>query len=400
MRVLHVIPSVSPRRGGPSVAVVQMVKTLASRGVNVEIATTNDHGNDTLDVPLNEQVEFQGATVRFFQRFSPPVNPVREFAWSSPFRRWITSNISRYTIVHAHAIFSFVPTFTMLSARRQSVPYIVRPLGQLDEWSLTQAKHKKALYMSLLERKNINGAARIHCTSKNESETISRLGLIPKREIIPHGILQTQPPPEAASKLREKYSLPKNQPILLFLSRLHPKKGFDILIPALSKYSEHPFSLIIAGQGTSDYESNLRHEIEKNGLARNTIFAGFVEGENKSLLLAGADLFVLPSYDENFGIAALEALAHGLPVLLTNTVDLADFVQKEHAGFVCGASSDGIVSGLDQAFSSFDTIRDPAFRNGIKEKTERQFDWQVVASRLESVYQNITSAPPFSNRNC
>jgi len=168
LKVLHVIPSVASCRGGPSKAVIDMVSSLRKQEVDSEIATTNDNGRITLDISLNSLIVYQGVPVRFFARFSPPIHAVREFAYSISFSNWLSKNIDNYDVIHIHAIFSYCSTYAMSLARKKRIPYVVRPIGQLQKWSLAQSQTRKKWYLKYIERSNIESASMVQYTDDSE----------------------------------------------------------------------------------------------------------------------------------------------------------------------------------------------------------------------------------------
>ena len=168
MRVLHVIPSVGPLRGGPSQVVLEIVRSLNQTGVQAEIVATNDNGPGLLDVPLGAKTVFAQAPVWFFPRFSPRLSLVREFAYSTALTRWLGQNMDRYDLIHVHAFFSYASTAAMMMARRKNIPYLVSPHGLLCEWSLQQSASRKKLYLALIERRNLNGSAGLEYAAEQE----------------------------------------------------------------------------------------------------------------------------------------------------------------------------------------------------------------------------------------
>ncbi len=388
MRILHIIPSVAPCRGGPSKAIIEMVCALNALGVKSEIASTNDACADKLDVTLKELTQYKGAPIRFFDRYSPSISAINEFQYSRSFVKWLRIHIHDYDLVHVHAIFSFCSTYTMWLARKKGVPYIVRPIGQLEKWSLEQAATKKKVYLSVIEKRNLLSADAVHFTALSESE--QALNLLPslKSKFIPLGIDLPKTIPDAAIKLRKQYQLDSSIPIIVYLSRIHPKKGLELLFESLASLDGKPFKLIIAGDGDSNYIAQLKLKAQQLGISKQLIWAGFITGKNKDLLLQGADLFTLASYSENFGIAVLEALASGTPALVTEGVALSREIKQNNLGYVSTISIESIRKTLIEALNDIDRRSNTASKRN-REYIQNHYQWPIIATQLQKLYKSI-----------
>ncbi|TAF07522.1 MAG: glycosyltransferase [Nostocales cyanobacterium] len=385
MKVLHIIPSISPKLGGPTQVVLNLVRALRAEGINVEIATTNDDDGLLLDVPLSECVEYQGLPVWFFPRAAR----IKAFLPSSAFTQWLWQNIKNYDILDNHYLFSYLPTCAAVFAQWQQVPYTVRIMGQLTPWALAQSKFKKQVYSYLIEGRNLNHAAAIHCTSVGEMEDAIKFGVKPPKIVLPLGVNPPTLISNAKSKLRHQYNITTEVPIVLFLSRLHYKKRPELLIQTLGELAkqQQKFHLLIAGSGEDNYIQSLENMAASVNIKNQTSFVGFVSGYDKDLLLQGSDLFVLPTYSENFGIALAEAMVSGLPIITTPGVQIAPEIAEAKAGIIV----EGEIESLKYAIADLvnhPQIREEMGKNGRMLALE-SYSWQTVAKQLASAYQDI-----------
>ena len=163
-----------PFAAGPTEAVLGTVRALNDRGVCAEIVTTNDNGMGLLDVPFGQCTEHAGVPIRFFPRFDSPFEVIREFAFSASLTRWLERHLADYDLLHVHAFFSYASTAAMLMARRKRIPYLVRPLGLLCEWSLRQSAWRKNAYLAFVERSNLDHSAGLEYTAEQELHEANR----------------------------------------------------------------------------------------------------------------------------------------------------------------------------------------------------------------------------------
>lgn len=394
MRILHIIPSISPRRGGPSQAVLAMVAAQRKLGLEAAILTTNDDGPTELqELPLQRWCEVNGVPVFLCRRWSPPVAALREFAIAPSLLPWLDAHLRDYDLLHVHALFSFPSTAAMALARRRRVPYILRTIGQLQRWSLARSAGRKQLMLRLIEWRNLEGAAALHFTSAAEQEEAADLGLTTRGFVLPLGVetpTATDPPIGASS------SSATDMPVQwLFLSRLHPKKQLHHLLEALALVrQQNPaarWQLHIAGDGDPTYTAALRQQASHLGLEPCLQWHGFVAGESKEALLHQADWFVLPSAAENFGIAAAEALAHGVPVLLAPGVALAQLVVEADAGHCVDPSPTALAEALQQHALHPPS---PARRQAARRLAAERFSWPAITQALREQYRTILFPPP------
>lgn len=385
MKVLHVIPSIAACRGGPSVAVKSMVRGLIAEGVDAAVLTTNDAGKSVLDVECGRWVNHDGVPVFFLDRWSPPVAALREYAFSPAAVPWFDQHLQACDLLHAHALFSHLPSAAMRRARREGIPYLLRPLGLLEEWSLRRRWARKRLHLAFMDSANIRGAARLHFTSESERAK-SRYQQGRPAIVVPLGVATPARIPDAREIVCRRLEIGEG-PVLLFLSRWHEKKGIEILLEAWGRVGRGGGTLVLAGAGDSGYERAVRARIQALPPGVRVVTPGFVEGEWKAALLQGADCFVLPSASENFAIAAAEALAAGAPVVTTAAVGVADAILREEAGWIVAGDAAALAQVLANALSDPAELR----RRGdaARRLARRDYSESAAVRALAAAYAEI-----------
>ncbi len=389
MNILQIIPSVSLVYGGPSQMVLGLSKALAKAGLNVTIITTNsngDIGQEPLNVPLQTPIKQDGYTIIYF-----PCSPFRRYKFSFDLLTWLNKNAHNYDLAHIHALFSPVTTLAASLCRFNKLPYLLRPLGTLDPADLRKKSLLKKCYGNLLEKPNLKGAAAIHFTSEEEAKISHRFGIKTKDLVIPLGVEISDTLP-TLNYARENLNISHDIPLLLFMSRVEPKKGLDLLIPALEHLLQDNilFHFVLAGNNPQDeiYEQKIKDKISNSSLNNCTTITGFVSGEMKLALLQDADLFILPSYYENFGIAVAEALIYKTPVVISNRVYIWEDIKKYDAGWISNCEIRDLTTQVKLALKDIN-LRKIKGENGVKLAQEK-YSWQAIAQTLINVYQDIS----------
>ncbi|MFB8792011.1 MAG: hormogonium polysaccharide biosynthesis glycosyltransferase HpsP [Potamolinea sp.] len=387
LKILQIVPSISLVYGGPSQMVKGLSQALASQGVEVTVLTTDsngDKGQPPLDVPLNQPVKQDGYEVRYFH-----CSPFRRYKFSFDLLRWLWEHATEFDLAHIHALFSPVSTAAATVARYKKLPYILRPLGTLDPADLRKKRRLKQVYAALLERQNLAGAAGIHFTSVQEAKISERFGTSSNDIVIPLGVKPQVFTSEY--QIRRQLGISDDLPLLLFMSRIDPKKGLNLLIPALEKLLQEgrSFQFVLAGTNPQDpdYEKQIQEQIKASPLSNCTTITGFVTGELKQTLLQNADLFVLPSYYENFGIAVAEAMVAGTPVVISDQVHIWEEIRNTEGGWVCNCEVDALTQVLREALQDVGERQ----RRGANAQAYalKHYSWEAIAIAMIQAYGQI-----------
>jgi glycosyltransferase involved in cell wall biosynthesis len=352
-----------------------MCRALSAQGVDTFLVSTNADGAGQLDVPVAAQVRWQDIPAIFFERdFSESLK------YSHSFGAWIGRHVADFDLVHIHGFLSHLCLSAAAAARKAGIPYVIRPLGTLAPWSLEQKGLKKRVLLALGARRALEAASAIHCTSEEERRGVEAAFPSTRCVVIPLGLDSTWL--ENSPNGNDKSNDP---PTVLAMSRLHPKKNLEALIEAFTLTANEPWRLVIAGSGDADYTRRLEGLAQKSGVNR-VHLTGWADGARKRALISGASLFALVSWQENFGISVLEALASGVPALISDRVDIAPLVQERGAGWVVEPTVQAIAQGLASA------MRDDAERHsraGAARILAQAFAWPGIADSIVKLYAGL-----------
>lgn len=380
MKILHVATDIQIASGGVAAAACGMAEAVAARGNDVTIACLNRGGT-----PLQPH----GVAV---QSFAPDRNS--SLLPSVKLREYLQNNVAQYAVVHIHGLWQHPSHYAAAAARQFRVPYILAPHGMLDAGSLAMGRRwAKSVAWFLWDSALVSGASAIHCL--NEAEIRCSPALSDTRNaVIGNGVAGAaldNPPVRGLWRREMEGTLgDRDRPIALFLSRIHPKKGLERLLPHWPKLlKRHPrLLLVIAGTGDPDHVARVERAVAQYGLTNAVLFVGQLSGAAKSRALADADVFILPSYQEGFSMAISEAMAAGLPVVITRECNF-DEVEEVGAGAVIGH---GDMAAFASAVAGM--LENPAARtitggNGKRLVRER-FSWEAAAEKLEQLYQAVS----------
>jgi glycosyltransferase involved in cell wall biosynthesis len=383
LRVLHVLNSISPQNGGPTHALWLMLRAARSLGMSADVATTNGDANgNRADVSLDCFLDVQGFRVRYFRC------QTRFYAVSLPMLRWLWTRVRDYDVIHVHGLFTFAPIAAAWCARLRRVPYIVVPHGVLNLWGRENRRPVlKRASIFCVERPLLRHASSVQFTSNRELEEFTDLGIGVKSEVIAHPVsIESAETAAVPADIAPALNALAGRPAVLFLARIHPIKGLDLLLQAFAGVRRlHPAAvLLIAGSGEPELVNALRRLALDLGIGESVRWIGFVEGPLKRWLLERANVFVLPSWSENFGLAVAEAMAAGVPVVVTKGVGIAEIV----AAAGCGCVTDNTASSLQRAIESLLADAATAARMGQagKQAVRGELSLARFAQRLQSLY--------------
>lgn len=383
MRVLQILPHVSPESGGPG-SLTAFARCLTRHGVDTTVLTTNAAPEGRLEVPLNRRVIRDGAAYIFHNVW--PIGGRWNVAPSitSTLRR----TIATYDVVHIHWLYDFACLAAARAAVAAGVPFVLQPHGSLDPHLRRKSRLVKTVYLATLGHSLLNKAAAIVFTSEQERQLAS---YGPRRPewVVPAGLdgslFEHLPPP---GQFRAAFPA-VDGPFLLFVGRLSPQKGLDLLLAAHARIArERPnLWLVVAGPDYRGYASQVHAMAREHGIESRVLVTGMLPFELKLAAYVDAELFVLPSYAENFGLVITEALACGLPVVMSDQVNIHQEMAAAGAATVVECTVDSLTAGIESALADSGLRRRMATLGPALVRAD--YTWEALMPMLMNRYREL-----------
>ncbi|MBE9041618.1 glycosyltransferase [Oscillatoriales cyanobacterium LEGE 11467] len=384
MNILMTAPALGSVYGGPSKSIVKLAEALGNQNLKVDLVATNANGNIKLKVPLQTWISKNKYRIRYF-----PFLKVKDYKISYSLGRWLFKNVKNYDLVQTNSIFSASMLPVYWACQKQDTPYIVTPRGMLEPWALSYKAWKKRIYYKMLEKPALNRASAIHLLASPEAEGVKVLNLKPPLFVIPNGIhsrdFSQLPNPNL---FYQKFPKTNGKILILFLGRIDPKKGLDLLAPAFSEVRDRfpNAHLVIAGPDNIGFTSTARGYFAKTGCLESVTFTGMLEGQLKYAALAATSLYIAPSYSEGFSMSVLEGMASGLPCIITTGCNFPE-AGVERAARVVNINSEEIAN------ASIECLKNPEKAKEMGDRARKlifnKYTWERISENLIEVFADI-----------
>ena len=373
LNFLHYIPSLSESDGGPPRSVSHLCGALCDVSNSDISILTAEYPND-LQVPLHEKINLHKLPA---QRHSF-LDRLNKIGFADALEGRYQNGL--LSLIHQHGMWLRSSHEVTTVANKHEVPLVLSPRGMLEPWAINNSKWKKKLAWAMYQKRDLEKVTAFHATAQSEADSIRRLGFEQPIAVIPNGV---HLPKITTHKLKMTAPNPKKK-TALFLSRINPKKGLPMLLDAWSRVAPIDWRLVIAGNDDSNHLPIVERKIHEQGLGAQVAIAGPLFGEAKKAAYCNADLFVLPSYSENFGIAVAEALSYGLPVITTTGCPWQE-LETNNCGWWVKPSKVEIESSLRQALVMAPSQLVEMGNRGRK-LVEQRYQWPGIAEQMLEFY--------------
>ena len=361
-----------------------MARAQARLGNEVSIYTTNQDGNRELSVPTDRVVQHEGVSIRYF-----PIQHPRFWGTSLPLARALRGKIPDVDVVHIHSIYMFHTAVTAFYSKKFQIPYVIKPHGTLNPYIYKRHRFRKKIVEILFQDRVLRRASGIHFMTEEEKMLACGHTFGAPGFVAPIGLdIDEYSCDLAKGKLISRFPELNGKRIILFLGRINFVKGLDILVNAFAAVAreEDDVHLLIAGPDDNGYGKKISEWLKKGNVHTKTTLAGMLQGEEKLEAFHISSVFVLPSYSENFGIAVLEAMACGLPVIVSERVNLWSEVVAAKAGEVAPCDAEMFSRKIQDILNNKESARQMGMNGNALVRDK--FSWQEIASKLMSVYSS------------
>ena len=349
MKILHIISSLRNEDGGLPESVKNLSNELNIHKIHSDIATTYYKDKS---IKIDKTVKTR---IYSFKRFI-----FDNIQFSLEFKRFIDLKLLNYDLIHIHGLYRFPTSYAAYKAKKLNIPYIISTHGSLDPYLYKQSKKNlflKRLWEITIDFPILKKANGIHCTSDIEKNKIKKLNLSKKIFTIPIFISNIffEKKREKKNNFRKNYGFSDNDFIILFLGRINFKKGLDLLIPAFYKINKKfkQTKLLMVGPNPDRYLENVVNPlIKKHRINKEVSYIKPQYDKNLIACYENSDLFVLPSYTENFGLTIFEAMSQKIPVVVSNQVDLAPVIKKNNLARICNCNVDSLTEKITQVLKN------------------------------------------------
>ena len=379
-RWIEVVSHLDPKYGGLSAAVPALSAKLAAEGhYDVQLAAFCTKGEEFLPAGFTPQ------QLSYW--------PVSRKQWMNDgaLRSRFEETLRDANGIHVHGLWEQSTAIAAKTARKLGIPYLISAHGMLEPWALANKRIKKMLYAALVERKNVQEATCLHALTRAEANHFVRFGATAPIAIIPNGV--DIPKHKDPSLFFEQYPDARGKRLILFMARLHRKKGIEMLLDVWTTLSKlHPEALlVVAGPDADGMRAKLEHFCAEHSIAGHVLFTGMLKGEMKWTTYAAAECFVLPSFSEGLSVAVLEAMGMGLPVLITEPCNMPE-VEEYRTGWETKADKKSLQSALEKVLRNSPATNAMIGRLGARLVATR-YSWSTISAQFQDVYRWVQGGP-------
>jgi len=378
MKVLHILPNFELKLGGVPKVVFEMTKSLTQKGVDITLVSSADESNagkifNAKDISIH--ICKRGILSHYWT------------GYSSDAYRVLRKEAKNCDLIHIHELWHYLHYIGYKVARELKKPYGVSIHGELSSWCLNYKKLRKNIYSKFFQKKALKEANFLHAITKEEAKDSLSYSGNNNIFTIPNGIEIDK---EDSCNIADSFSEFDNKKVIFFLGRIDPKKGLDLLARAWGRIAKNrdDLILVIAGPDTSGYKDKILYILKNEGVIDKVIFVGLIEGQNKVNIFKRAEMVVIPSYSEVRTLVALEAMAYGKPIIITDKCHFPE-VEELEAGIVIKPEVEDLVNAVNKLLIN-PQLGEQMGKNG-KELILDKYTWGKISDQIIEMYNSVLS---------